>query len=141
MAKSAIQIFLGVVGVFLYFYAITVSRDKNSLVICDVSQGSALIYTVKNIQVLIDVGPRYDLLVECLDKYIPSNDRKLEAIVLSHADSDHVGGIYRLTDRYEINKIFINKSMYYEKDFAYELGKISQSINLVSYDDELIIAD
>ncbi|MDY5584535.1 MAG: ComEC/Rec2 family competence protein, partial [Arcanobacterium sp.] len=60
------------------------------IVQCDVGQGSALIVKEKDLVVLIDAGPPNSKAVQCLK----NNDiNKLDLLVLTHLDLDHVGGV------------------------------------------------
>jgi competence protein ComEC len=56
----------------------------------DVGQGdSALIVTPEGRQVLVDGGPGADSAVKALSETMPSGDRSLDLVVLTHLDSDH----------------------------------------------------
>ncbi len=74
----------------------------------DVGQGdSILIQTPNKKQILIDGGPDKSLVFK-LDKYIPIFKRKIDYIILTHPDKDHLMGLVEVLKRYKVNKVFIN---------------------------------
>jgi len=74
----------------------------------DVGQGDAtLISLPQNKQILIDTGKKGTLL-EQLKKRMPAFDQEIEAVFLTHPDSDHIGSFESLTDSYRINKVYYN---------------------------------
>lgn len=65
--------------------------DKNwQVVACDVGQGDALVVRSRGAVALIDVGRDDEPIDKCLSKL---GIRKIDLLVLTHFDLDHVGGI------------------------------------------------
>lgn len=60
------------------------------VVACDVGQGDALVIQSKGRTALIDVGADEDLVDECLSALAI---RRIDLLVLTHFDFDHVGGL------------------------------------------------
>lgn len=82
--------------------------DKNlHLIACDVGQGDATLIVYGSIQVLIDGGPNNKVL-DCLGKYIPFWDRKIEVVILTHPDSDHYAGLVEVIKRYKVDNYLDN---------------------------------
>jgi competence protein ComEC len=71
-----------------------------STVFCDVGQGDAILLIDGFSQVLIDAGPDEKVL-QCLERYVPFWDKKLELVVLTHPDSDHLGGMAAVLQQYQ----------------------------------------
>ncbi len=72
----------------------------------DVGQGDAfLIEFPTGEQWLIDGGPD-DTVLAKLGSVLPPWDRKIDALVLTHADADHVTGFVSVLDRYEIGTVY-----------------------------------
>lgn len=61
-----------------------------SIVACDVGQGDSLVVRSNNQIALIDVGKDPELADHCLDRL---GIKKIDLLVLTHFDFDHVGGI------------------------------------------------
>jgi competence protein ComEC len=86
-----------------------INDKQTKIVFCDVGQGDAAYIRIKNqIDVLIDAGPDKKVL-NCLGRYMPFWDRKIELVIISHPQKDHFGGLLSLIDRYQIEKIFFSQ--------------------------------
>ncbi len=77
----------------------------------DVGQGDAiLIRTPHGSDILIDGGPPNGSVVEKLGKHLPPSDRDLELVIVTHPDSDHIGGLTSVAARYRIERVIDNGS-------------------------------
>jgi competence protein ComEC len=79
--------------------ALDVARAKVSIsgweiLNCDIGQGDALLVKSSNRVALVDVGPDPELLSSCLSD---AGVSKLDLLIISHYDSDHVAGISALS--------------------------------------------
>lgn len=86
---------LAVVGITASWIAADFLRIKTlsgqwQVYACDVGQGDALLIRDGDEVALIDVGPDPELIRRCLDM---AEVQAISLLVLSHFDSDHVGGI------------------------------------------------
>ncbi|MEI6042081.1 MAG: MBL fold metallo-hydrolase [bacterium] len=81
------------------------SNFQGSYVI-DVGQGDSLLYITKQNQtVLIDTGKPGCGIVEKLQKILGKYRRKIDVIILTHPDSDHVGEIDNILASYKVGLI------------------------------------
>jgi len=72
----------------------------------DVGQGDAiLLRTPAGHTVLIDGGPDPELLRAHLGHQLPFWSRRIDLVVATHADSDHLGGLIDMTRRYRIGQV------------------------------------
>ena len=79
--------------------------DKIKIDFFDVGQGAAIFVAApNNNQVLIDGGPS-DAVLAKLGQELPFFDRKIELLILTHPDSDHLSGLIEVLKRYEVGKI------------------------------------
>lgn len=70
--------------------------------VLDVGQGDALyIESPTGVQVVVDAGPG-QALMGALPKVLPLGDRTLDAVVATHPDADHIGGMAELLRRYSV---------------------------------------
>ncbi len=83
------------------------SDQKLHIIACDVGQGDATLITFESTQILIDGGPDLKIL-DCLGKYIPYWDRTIEAVILTHPQLDHYGGLIEVVGRYEVENLIAN---------------------------------
>ncbi|MFZ2038515.1 MAG: ComEC/Rec2 family competence protein [Minisyncoccia bacterium] len=73
----------------------------------DVGQGDATLITVLNgPNILIDTGPGNTVL-RALDKEFMFFPRRLDIILLTHLDADHIGGTVEILRRYDVGVILI----------------------------------
>ena len=82
--------------------------DKNlHLVFCDVGQGDAILVSRGLTQVLIDGGPNEKVL-GCLARHLPFWDKKLELVILTHPEFDHLTGLVAVVENYQIEEVIAN---------------------------------
>jgi competence protein ComEC len=76
----------------------------------DVGQGDAIfIQTPDGVEVLIDGGPNNKVLRE-LSKQMSFFDKKINMVVGTHPDSDHIGGLIDVLQRYEVESILMTEN-------------------------------
>lgn len=75
------------------------------VVMCNVGQGDGMIITQGRSQMVIDVGRANGLMNQCLGEVLPFWDREIERVVITHADSDHSGGLAQVMESYVIDEI------------------------------------
>lgn len=130
-------LFISLIGLVGMFY-LTLPKNKPMVVVCDVGQGDAILATYKNIQILFDVGPNNKKVLKCLENHLPFWDKTIEVVVLSHGDSDHVGGLDDVMKVYKIENFFSNG--YLDKEIEQKIYslKIGQNdvinINLFTFE-------
>ncbi len=91
-------------------------NDRLTVSICSVGHGSAiLIITPESRAVIYDAGcfssPKRsgDVLSRALWRF---GKTRIDAIVLSHADSDHYNGVATLAERFRIDEVFVSPYMF-----------------------------
>lgn len=100
-------LFLGVV--FFWQEAGKFSDHNLKVYFFNVGQGdAAYVRTPDDQDILVDGGPDATVLTK-LGKVMPFFDRKIELIILSHPQADHMSGLIDVVNRYEIGKIIWTK--------------------------------
>ncbi|NTW27683.1 MAG: MBL fold metallo-hydrolase [Candidatus Moranbacteria bacterium] len=79
------------------------------VIFLDVGQGDSILISEGSQQILIDGGKDGKLLLEKLGKYVPFWDRKIEAIIETHPDADHIGGLIDVLSVYQVDAILETK--------------------------------
>jgi competence protein ComEC len=70
----------------------------------DVGQGDAILITLPSgQQILVDGGPSPADLTTALGREMPFWDRSLDAVVMTHADADHITGLVEVLDRTRVD--------------------------------------
>lgn len=83
-------------------------QDQIKIVFCDVGQGDATLISDGKNQILIDAG-RNDAVISCLDRHLPFWDRTIEQVIVTHSDSDHIGGFEMVLNRYFVKEILVSE--------------------------------
>jgi len=81
---------------------------KLKIIFCSVGQGDAAVVSRGFTQVLIDAGPPSSKTSDCLSRHLPFFDRRLEAVIVSHPQTDHFGGLPQVLGRYLVEKFIFN---------------------------------
>ncbi|MBI5126834.1 MBL fold metallo-hydrolase [Candidatus Roizmanbacteria bacterium] len=102
--KNLIRSFFFSLTIIFLIVIFQIQDKQTRIVFCNVGQGDATYIRIKNrVDVVIDAGPNRSIL-NCLGKYMPFWDHKIELAFLSHHDKDHYGGFFNIIDRYKIAK-------------------------------------
>ena len=99
---------IAVLGVILLLFQVRDTRADGLLHVhmLDIGQGDAiLVVTPEGRQVLVDGGPASGPTLEELGRLMPAGDRSLDAVVVTHLDSDHAGGLLGVLDRYDADLV------------------------------------
>jgi len=81
-------------------------NDSQGFYAIDVGQGDSSLYiTNENQTVLIDTGKPGNGIVQKLEKILGKYRKKIDVIILTHPDSDHVGEIENILASYEVGLI------------------------------------
>lgn len=106
--KNRIILFISLIFLLGIFY-FSLPNKLGKVVFCDVGQGDAILTTYKNIQILIDTGPDNKKVLACLNRHLPFWDKTIEVMILTHGDSDHIGGLEDVLKSYKVKNIFSNE--------------------------------
>jgi competence protein ComEC len=120
--KSITAFVLAVFLLLLFELSKVDFQDEKDLKVyfLDVGQGdAALVVAPNNFKILIDAG-RGEKVVSELEKIIPFWDKRIDLLVVSHGDLDHIGGFFDVVDRYEVGEI-VRSNIEIDSDFEDEL--------------------
>lgn len=97
---------VGTLAVAVVFCSL--SRPECSVTALDVGQGQCILLESGGVCVAVDCGGSYadETGEQLARRLLMSGERKLDALVLTHFDTDHVGGVMQLLSRMEIGAIF-----------------------------------
>ena len=77
--------------------------------VLDVGQGDAILVTTPGGErVVVDGGPSGIVLARELGDVLPHWQREIAAVVLTHPDADHVGGLPALLARFDVGQVYDN---------------------------------
>ena len=92
-----------------YYFYINFSNINNLRIsFLDVGQGDAIFIETKDRkQILIDGGPNNEVL-KGLAKNMAFFDRKIDLVIATHPDADHITGLISVLQKYNVEKILIS---------------------------------
>jgi len=144
--KTMLKAFIFSLFIIVLTVYFQINDRRTRIVFCDVGQGDGAYIRIKNkIDIIIDAGPDRKIL-NCLGKYMPFWDRKIELAILSHPNTDHYNGFFYLLDRYHLDKfITVNSPMtsktykqlvkkIYEKKISYQFIETGDSFRVLNDD-------
>lgn len=98
-----------VFALFIWQWAETRPDGRLHVSFLDVGQGDAtLIRTPNGRRILVDGGQLPSLLNGHLGRLLPYASRRLDLVVATHPDADHVAGLPELFDRYHVERLLTN---------------------------------
>lgn len=111
-SRKIIYSTIGFLIVLAIILGLIVFHGKNSalkVIFLDIGQGDSILISQGSQQLLIDGGKDGKLLLEKLGKYIPFWDRDIEAIIETHPDQDHIGGLIDVVKTYKVHSVLETK--------------------------------
>lgn len=113
----------------LIFLSLPIKNDRCEIIFFDMGNAdSALIKTPKNEYILIDTGKapyktKISPAEQIIIKYLKDNGiKKLDALILTHFDSDHAGGSLGILKNIPVKKVYIT-DFYNKTRLSYEVFK------------------
>lgn len=77
--------------------------DHLKMTVLDVGHGDSTLITYKGRHILIDTGSAYSHIEDFL---IKNGVRNIDALILTHAHQDHIGGLENLINNVEVDQIY-----------------------------------
>lgn len=77
-----------------------------AVTVLDIGQGDAiLVESAAGHRILVDGGPSSALITQALSAVLPSEDRRIDLVVLTHPHDDHVTGLVEVLRRYDVGTV------------------------------------
>lgn len=117
-ALLAIVILLALSNVYIFYLDQQASHRGLTFKMFDVGQGDALfIESPTGTQILVDAGPP-NKLRNSLARSMPFFDKKIDAIIITNPDADHIAGFINVLKYYKVGQVFesgtFNESKMYQ---------------------------
>jgi competence protein ComEC len=106
--RKPIYFSLGILLTFgLIFFGVNSYAENQKLQVAflDVGQGDAILISQGEKQILIDGGPSGQKLMEKLGEYVPFWDRKIDVVIATHPDADHIAGLVDVLKNYTVDEV------------------------------------
>ncbi|MEI7890640.1 MAG: ComEC/Rec2 family competence protein [bacterium] len=127
-------------GIILSVIILYPQKNELTVVFLDVGQGDSILISEGDQQILIDGGKDGKILLEKLGKYVPFWDRKIETIIETHPDADHIGGLIDVLGAYNVDSVIETKMQNDSQTFKkLESLIVENRINKIEAKQSLII--
>lgn len=109
--KASLMLLLGTIGLMDFQLNKVIFSAERRVTIFDVGQGLAVLVEADGQRLLYDTGPPFgpntDAFAKILWPYFRSQGNStLKALVVSHNDADHAGGVASLAERMNVDHIY-----------------------------------
>lgn len=89
--------------------------DELRVTLLDVGQGLAMVIRTQDSVTVYDTGPRYGSGFTAADAvllpYLRTNGvQKIDTLIISHADNDHIGGFQSVSDSFDIGRVVTSRT-------------------------------
>lgn len=141
MAKYLVVILALVAGA-VWSAVLLLPNELLNIVVCDVGQGDAILAYKGEYQMLVDTGVGGSGVLRCLGDHVPFYDRRIEVVMLSHPDADHIGGASAVLASYEVQKVilpFVGKDTETYKDLLRDIRLEGSEVLQVSIGNRLVM--
>lgn len=119
-----------IIGGYFYFF-LSSSQEELRVVFLDIGQGDAILIQTKTKNVLIDGGPDRGIVYK-LDQYIAAHQRKIDLMILTHPDGDHLNGLVEVLRRWPV-KNFLETGVKSSSPSYFELQRLIAERDLPVY--------
>lgn len=89
----------------LLLWHLSLVQRRTEVTFLNVGQGDAILISQGDVEILIDGGRTSKELLARLGRHIPFWDRRIEFIIATHPDADHIGGLPALLRTYQVEQV------------------------------------
>ena len=121
------SVIISVFSIYILFFSVQTFAGEMSLHAVYVGRGDAIIISSNNHYMLVDsgTGEGSSLLMKYLDRLnIP--DKKIDYVVSTHPDGDHVGGFPAVLEQYQIGQVFYSPCTKANNDYYHFINTVKE---------------
>ncbi len=113
LPAGGLALLLALAGGLLWLAASAPDHGRLTVTFLDVGQGEAiLIESPEGQRILVDGGPSGDAITSALGDHLPFYDRRLDLIMLTHPQLDHIGGLPTVIDQYAVGRVLSSPAQF-----------------------------
>jgi competence protein ComEC len=106
---AALAVVICLASALIWLAASAPDSGRLTVTFLDVGQGDAiLIDGPDGHRVLVDGGPSGEAISAALGRRLPFHDRRLDMVVLTHPQQDHLGGLPEVLEQYSVRSVLTN---------------------------------
>jgi len=106
LPAGGLPLLLALASGLLWLAAAAPKDGRLTVTFLDVGQGdSILIEGPDGHRILVDGGPSGETITAALGRQLPFYDRRLDLVLLTHPQRDHIGGLTAVLDEYDVARV------------------------------------
>ncbi len=106
---GGVAVLIALAGVCGWLWLSQPESGRLSVTFLDVGQGDAiLIQGPEGQRVLVDGGPGSQPITQALSRNLPFDSRRIDLVVQTHPQADHLSGLLTVLDRYRVGAVLDN---------------------------------
>ena len=103
---AGIVLLLALASALLWLAVTAPVSGRLTVIFLDVGQGDAILIEGPDGQrILVDGGPSEEAISAALGRSLPFYDRRIDLVVLTHPQADHLGGLPGVLRRYDVGSV------------------------------------
>ncbi len=101
-----LAVLLALASAFVWLAFTAPASGRLTVTFLDVGQGDAiLIEAPQGQRILVDGGPSGEAITAALSRNLPFFDRRIDLVVLTHPQADHLGGLPAVLENYDVRAV------------------------------------
>jgi len=106
LPAPGLAVLLALASAFLWLAVTAPVSGRLTITFLDVGQGDAiLIEAPEGQRILVDGGPSGEAITAALSRNLPFYDRRIDLVVLTHPQADHLGGLPAVLENYDVHAV------------------------------------
>lgn len=142
--KVVVTFVLVLFGMGVFFAIESFKIGRMGMVFCDVGQGDGFFVTSSKGHVVVFDGGSSGKIVDCLDKNLPIWNRKVDVMIPTHPQEDHIGGQIAIFSKYKVDRVVwtgvTNEAQFFDKWHSALVSEKSQIFTL-KRGDRIVVDD
>ncbi len=119
-------------GIFILIFRVNKKDIFSEVYVLNVGQADSILLETQNgRRLLVDTGRDSKVLNE-LSRVLPIGDRRIDVIIATHFDADHIGGLHHILSRYDVG-LFLTTEALSENKNILEIFSILEKKKIPSF--------
>jgi len=111
--------FISLILTVIMFFGIQARASQTEVIFLDIGQGDSILIKTKYGQNILIDGGKDNKVLDRLGRNLSFFDRKLDMVIATHPDADHIGGLVSVLERYNVDLLLdpgvVHNSSIYEE--------------------------
>jgi len=104
---------ISIILCIVLFIGIQSRENKTEVIFLDVGQGDSILIKTKYGQNILIDGGKDNKVLDRLGRNLSFFDKKLDIVIATHSDSDHIGGLVPVLERYDVD-LFLDSGVIHD---------------------------